>query len=75
MWLTPRLPYLSLVQVFDTYFEWDFGDGMMVTSQEHQTVEMQSHTYTSHGVYTVRVTAYNTYGLDSTSTQVFIGGL
>ena len=63
------------MQTFATYYIWDFGDGSpIVRSEEHFNVEVQSKVYASRGVYTVTVTAYNTYGINSTSMMVYVGG-
>jgi PKD repeat protein len=59
---------------FATYYIWDFGDSSpIVRSEDHFNVEMQSKVYAGRGIYTVTVTAYNTYGINSTSMMVYVG--
>ena len=55
-------------------YEWDFGDGRTASSSEHHTVEVVTHSYSEHGVYTVLVTASNPIGKSSMSVVVHIGG-
>ena len=64
-----------MLQAFATYYAWDFGDGSpVVRTERHTDVETQSKVYSSRGVYTVSVTAYNSYGIKFTSAVVYVGG-
>ncbi|MFW6302534.1 MAG: PKD domain-containing protein, partial [Bacteroidales bacterium] len=49
-----------------TSWEWDFGDGNTSTDQHPQ------HTYSSPGIYTVELTATNSYGSDNHSITDYI---
>ena len=55
-------------------YVWDFGDGKTETTSGHDRVEVLTHSYTEHGVYTVQVTASNPLGKSSMSVIVHIGG-
>jgi PKD repeat protein len=57
-----------------TMYEWDFGDGRVETTSGHDRVEVLTHSYADHGVYTVWVTASNPIGKSSMSVVVHIGG-
>ena len=70
-----KFPCVFIVwQGFAAVYEWDFGDGLRVKTSEHATTETQTHAYTEHGVYTVRVTVFNPAGSSSTSLVVHVGG-
>jgi PKD repeat protein len=57
--------------VYATIWQWDFGDGSPVSTDQNPT-----HTYTSTGTYTVTQTVLNQYGSDMVSkpNYILVGG-
>ena len=53
-------------------YEWDFGDGTPGMTGPQNSV---THTYQQTGVYKLQTTAANPIGSESTSVDVFIGGI
>jgi PKD repeat protein len=56
-----------------TEYTWNFADGTVITYSGLDSASVQSHRYTSHGLFLVRVTATNSAGQESVSRNIFIG--
>ena len=64
MWIAPLpVTFTDASTGAPTRWEWDFGDGNVSTSQN------PSHTYTSPGVYTVRLRVWNAQGVGLPAVQ------